>query len=240
VTFNAWTTPCLFFVLAGTFLLTSCGKQPSSTNSGDHQTTSVIPPFPTREPAHYKAVRTLTFVDASGNSTITKTSIARYDDLRREETQSGNSQLLVLLDSEEGSLILLPDAKIYAVVGAENESALGPELDNSPERLLHQAPVATGYQKLGAEAIGNRTATKYQAVVNTPGDGNVSNRETLIWIDESLGMPIKSERAGKDGSRVIMEMSDILLDVDKSFFQMPAGYKKVAIADLRGHLSKNK
>ena len=36
-----------------------------------------------------------------------------------------------------------------------------------------------------------------------------------------------------------MELSDILLDVDKTLFQIPTGYKKVAIGELQQRLRTN-
>ncbi len=242
----AKTTPCLlgFCFLAGSILLTSCLRSgpTNSNNSTDTLKVSETPPFATKEPAHYKAVRTFTLIDASGKSSTTKTSIARYDDLRREEMQNANSQTVVFLDSEKGRLIFLPEAKIFADVqgSLEGGTDFTMEADNSPERLLHQAPAATAYQKLGSEVVASRTTTKYRAVVNTATSPNVSNNETYIWIDETLGMPVKSEMKDANGNKVLMDLTDIVLEIDKTLFQIPAGYEKVALAELRRQLDKKK
>jgi hypothetical protein len=52
-------------------------------------------------------------------------------------------------------------------------------------------------------------------------------------------MPIKSEAKGTEGSQTLMELSDISLDLDKTLFQIPAGYEKVAISELRQRLKRN-
>ncbi len=111
-------------------------------------------------------------------------------------------------------------------------------LDTSPEALLHADAVTTSYQKLGAETIGGRNTSKYRVVVNTSAAGNVSLSETLIWIDETLKMPVRSEATSPDGTRVTTELAGIALDVEKSLFQVPADYEKIAFSELRKRFRK--
>jgi len=66
---------------------------------------------------------------------------------------------------------------------------------------------------------------------------NVSQSETVMWIDEALQMPIKSETKSVDGTRVTMEVSEIKLDADNDLFKVPEGYKKVAFSELRKRLT---
>jgi len=54
----------------------------------------------------------------------------------------------------------------------------------------------------------------------------------LIWIDEALGMPVKSETHSAAGTRR-MELSSISLSVDKALFAIPKGYQKVALQVLQ-------
>ena len=230
----------LVFILLGTAIIPACSsRSPQSTNlpANNDQVFSETPPFQTKEPPHYKAVRTFTFVDANGHATTTRKVVARYDDLRREEM----SEHLVILDSATSRVVMLPESRIYSdVSGSESPISDANEIENSAQRLLHTDVVATSYQKLGTETISSRTATKYRVVVNGSAGENVSRSETLIWIDESLGMPIRSETKATDGSSMVVELSEIQLDVDKSLFQIPAGYEKVAIDELRGRLTKIK
>ncbi len=57
-----------------------------------------------------------------------------------------------------------------------------------------------------------------------------------MWIDEALQMPIRSETKSADGTRVMMEVSEIKLEVEKSLFAIPEGYKKVTFTELRKRL----
>jgi outer membrane lipoprotein-sorting protein len=66
---------------------------------------------------------------------------------------------------------------------------------------------------------------------------NVSPSETLVWIDEALGMIIRSETKSSDGSHSRMELSEIALEVDQSVFQLPADYQKLPLLELMTRLS---
>jgi outer membrane lipoprotein-sorting protein len=92
---------------------------------------------------------------------------------------------------------------------------------------------ATSYQRLGIEVVDGRNTNKYRVVVNESSAGSVSLSETLIWVDETLNMPIKSETVSADGTRVTMQLLEIVLEVDKSLFEIPENYEKVTFSELR-------
>jgi hypothetical protein len=46
-------------------------------------------------------------------------------------------------------------------------------------------------------------------------------------------MPIRSETKAGNGSRLLMEVSDIVLEVDENVFRLPSDYEKVTVKDLR-------
>jgi outer membrane lipoprotein-sorting protein len=131
---------------------------------------------------------------------------------------------------------LLPDEKVYAVAEAAVATIEGDEI--TPDRLLHTDTESTSYQKLGSEVIGGRNSTKYRVVVNSSTAGNVPRSETLIWIDEALNMPIRSEMKSTHGSLVTAELTDISLDVDKRVFQVPDGYEKVTFTEFSKRITK--
>ena len=222
-------------------LTISCRPQSNSTpnqNSTTELVGSTTPPFQTKEPDRYSAIRTLTVVTANGQTVTTRNLIARDGDLRRAESQVA-SKTIAYLETPEGRFVLLPAEKIYAEVtpdtslpGNEDEDAL----ERSPEGLLHADTGNTSYQTLGKEAIGQRGTDKYRVVVNAASTPNVSVNETLMWIDEALKMPIKSETKSSDGTHVSMELSDISLVVDQGLFQIPKDFKKVTSAELRKRL----
>ena len=230
-------------IVVSLILLTvSCRSQnnslPNEKSTTELQVSST-PPFQTKEPDRYRASRSITVVGANGQTVTTKNLIARDGELRRNESQVA-SKKIAYVETAEGRFVLLPDEKIYAEVAGDtslpaNED--GDALERSPEGLLHTETGNTSYQTLGKEAIGERNTDKYRVVVNAPSVGNVSVSETLIWIDEALGMPIKSETKSSDGTRVSMELSDISVDVDASLFRIPSDYKKLTFIEFRRRLN---
>lgn len=218
----------------------SCRSQTepvASENKNSDTVVSSTPPFQTREPDRYRATRTITTVTAEGKTSVTKSTIARDGELRWNESEV-DSKRIVYLDQPEGRFVLLPGARVYAEVAADGGVDTTEEpFESSPERLLHTDVGSTSYQKLGAETVGGRNTYKYRVVVNGSDAANVSVSETLIWVDEALQMPIRSETKSADGTRVTMELSEITLDVDGRMFQVPNDYQKVTFSELRKRLT---
>ena len=63
--------------------------------------------------------------------------------------------------------------------------------------------------------------------------------EALIWIDEALQMPIRSEMTGSEGIKVTTELTEVVLDVDNRVFQVPDDYQKITIAEFMSRLGKH-
>ena len=219
----------------------ACSSQNKNLTSATPSPDTVVsstPPFQTKEPERYSALRTITAVNSEGQTLVTKTSVARDGESRRHESTSA-AKTIVYLDVPEGKFVLLPDEKLYADVTDQSQISADPNeegLESSPDALLHTDTSSTSYQKLGNEAIAGRNANKYRIVVNSPAPANVSQSETFMWIDEALQMPVRSETKSADGTRVTMEISEIKLDVDKNLFAIPQGYKKVTFTELRKRL----
>jgi outer membrane lipoprotein-sorting protein len=200
-------------------------------------TVSTTPPFQTKEPDRYRATRTITISTPNGETIVTKTAIAKDGPLRREEPQDASPRV-VYLEVIEGRFVLLPDARVYAA--ATPDDAEPDTEDNSPDRLLHLEPINTTYQSLGTETIAGRSAQKYRIVVNSSASENVTPNETLMWIDETLNMPIRSETKSADGARTTMELSDIMFNPDNALFQIPTGYEKIAFGELHKQLKASR
>ena len=215
-------------------VVASCSSQNSSAPSSNTAAEVVVstPPFRTKEPERYRATRTITSVTADGKTTVTTTSTARDGDMRRTESKLA-SRTLILLNVPEGSFVLLPEEKIYAIVSGDSVLGTTEDGEISPDKLLHGDDVKSSYQTLGTEVIRGRNTNKYRVVVNSSSAGGVTPSETLLWIDEALGMPIKSDTKSSDGTHVTMELSEIALDVDTGLFQVPADYRKVSFTELR-------
>ena len=229
-------TLCFLLVL---LCVTACRTQnePVATDGTAADTSvSSTPPFQTKEPERYQATRTITIVTPDGKTVVTKTTVARDGDMRRHESET-LSKKVAYLDLPEGRFVLLLNEKVYANVGEEIESATSEDEEITPERLLHADGGTTTYQNLGKEVVGGRSSNKYKTVVNSSSAGNVSHSETLIWIDETLNMPIKSETTSPDGTRITMELSEVTRDVDKRIFQVPNDYEKIAFTEFRKRLT---
>lgn len=227
------------FILA--FLtLTACRSASESTgpeNSSQEIIVSSTPPFQTREPARYRATRTITITTSNGEKSVTTTLLAKDGELRRSESDG-----MVYLESPQGSFVLLADDNVYADLAGETSRRSvqdGEPFEMSPEGLLHSdVNHTTSYQKLGTEMIDGRDANKYRVVVNSASGGSVSVSETLIWIDGDLNMPVKSETRSAEGALVSMQLSEISLEVDKTVFQIPGGYEKVTFSEFQKRLKK--
>lgn len=212
------------------------GEPVANENAASEIVVSTTPPFQTKEPDRYHATRTITIVTPGGQSVATKTLIAKDGPLRREESETA-SQRIVYLETREGRFILLPEPKVYAAVTADDEAALDVETEeNSPDRLLHLEPISTSYQSMGTEVITGRNTRKYRVTVNSSTPGNVSQSETIIWVDETLNMPVKSETKSPDGATTTMELSNIAVDPDFGLFAVPDGYEKIPFSQLRKQL----
>jgi outer membrane lipoprotein-sorting protein len=138
-------------------------------------------------------------------------------------------------------LLLLPGEKIYTEVTSDTDLPATQDdeaLTRSPEGVLHVETGSTSYQKLGKETFRGRNTDKYRVVVNAASAGNVSVSETLIWIDEALKMPVKSETKSADGTRVSTELAEISLEVNDDLFRVPKDYQKVTFTEFRKRLAK--
>ena len=212
----------------------SCAQnQKVATETNTNETVvSSTPPFQTKEPERYRATRTITTVNAAGETVVTKNRVSRDGELRRDETEMWQRRV-VYLYLPEGKFLLVPDEKVFVdLTKTDDTSGLDEESESSPDRLLHTDPIATSYQQITTETVNGRMTQKYRVIVNSSTGTNVSVNETLIWIDDTLHMPIKSETTSSDGKRVTMELSEIGLDVDRSVFQIPEGYEKIAMPGL--------
>ena len=207
--------------------------------AADQNEPSALPPFSTREPERYQGTRVITSIETVNGATaapVTSTVvIARDGSKRREEYQTAAGATLVYLETPDGRFVLQSAEKLYAslslTVGLPDA---GDNQDDSssasPESLLNETRLASRYETLGAESLHGRATRKYRVTASDAANGNAVSSVTIIWIDDVLGMPIRSDSSSTGSDRttkVIMELRDIKLDVDPQIFVIPADYKKV-------------
>lgn len=225
-------------------LIQKIRKPPSAVNVATDQT-STIPPFSTKEPERYQAIRIITDqTNGQTTSSIEKTIIARDGSNRREEVSRDSAPVTVYLENSAGRFLLLPASKYYldlntaaggVVVGGDEKDT---NVDFSPDRLLHESSDVSRHQNLGPDVSNGRKTTKY--LVTSPGreGGTTSNNQTIIWVDDELGMPIRSESRSDDGSISLMELQVIRLQVDPRLFELPSDFTKVDLTMLQTEITR--
>ncbi len=246
----------VFFASSCGLVLQACRWSQSTENSTSGSASPEIatltkPPYSTREPERYQAIRLMTIGASSSNSATSapaqtsKVLIARDGAKRREEYISPDSEHIIYLETPAGRFVLLPARKLYADLASQQEAGvIDPVAESavvSTDELLNEAHEAVKYQTLGSEVVGGRTTTKYRVTTaKASSEANV-RRETLIWVDEALGMPVRSETtSGVEGSaKTIMELKDVRLEVDLHLFEIPEDYKKVAASLVHQRIRRN-
>jgi hypothetical protein len=227
-------------------MLPACrsSQGPPNSNTGPVDTRKVAfttPPFSTKEPDRYQGIRITSFTETgstenSSSSQSNQVLVARDGEKRREEYSAGVSGQIVYLEIPAGRFIVMPASRMYADLstashqtdrGNRQDDSSGDSPGLSPDQLLNETHAPATYEKLGTETLVGRMTTKYRVVVLTGAD---SQNETLIWVDEALGIPVRSEAMSKSNghsSKVTMELKDVKLEVDERLFSWPSDYRKV-------------
>lgn len=232
------------------------GNNNNTNGNSSNETASIstTPPFSTKEPERYQA---LMVINGSINEPSAQTAgvsdfnnqqmfIARDGERRRVDYAVRDGVKLTSLQLPDGLFLVLPADKIYAKLATGEESAapnlsIGEAEDFSPDRLLHETNAGARYEKLGAEDLNGRATMKYRVTtVAQTSEAQETAVETIVWVDETLGMPIKSETTStREGARVgnfSMELRDIKQEVDAHVFDLPQDYKKVDAREIYSHL----
>jgi hypothetical protein len=241
-----------FRVLAVTSLicLAACQKAPldltakteTENEAARREAEFARPPFATKEPTKYQAkiVFSFKFHDQAENIIEQTTVVARDATQQRIDFEIGDGKKVSRLVTADGKhLILLPKQKVYAEIAALDENfAKTVPSDFSLEHLLHTKPVGARFERLGAEEIAGRQTTKYRLVFDKVTENGNTSSETLVWADENLGLPIRTEVVslvdGKPtGAKSIMELSEIKIEPDRGMFELPSDYRKVSSKDAQ-------
>lgn len=248
--------PATGLLLVMALMLTACrddapvtnANAPAANRNGNQAVTATAPPFSTQEPPRYRAriVQQTTFANQTstplagvGGLLRRETLVARDGEKKRLELERvpGTGVRIVYLYLPAGSYALLPAAKIYAALkpessGAKNSANANAANDSGAfEKLLNEQLPGTTYQKIGAENVNGRAATKWVGrTVNA--EQNIAS-ETTIWVDDALGIPIRQETTdGRQGTKLTIEYLDISTEVDAGLFALPTDYRSVPMKEL--------
>lgn len=219
-------------------------KNAANTGTGsENGATSSTPPFATKEPERYQAVRVTTGAgEAASSEEGERVRITRDGARRREDYESAAGEKISYLQLPEGVYVLLPAKKVYAELrgergglSSEGGQSLPPEF--SPDRLLNETRPESLYEKLGTEDLNGRATMKYRVMVRgKTGAGRLVSTESLVWVDEVLGMPVRTETVSTggqaSGARITTELRDIKETVEAGLLELPADYRKVEAREI--------
>jgi hypothetical protein len=226
------------------------GSASSNANSAVTADNTVkTPPFSTKEPERYEATMVMTGSlggDAGGipglsNLLSREVKIARDGERRRYDYELIPGAPMTNLQLPAGNYTLLHSKKLYAEIkpgeaGDLMAAAKNLPSDFSPDKLVNESNAGATYENLGTETLNGRTTTKYRVTIKGKGEASAAQTETLVWVDESLGMPVKAETtsagAQARGSKFIMELREIKQEVNPSVFELPKDYKKVTADEI--------
>jgi hypothetical protein len=248
--FSDWTISAVLLLALSA---NGCKQPPPNVNAvntnseaaNDRQNYSA-PPFPTKEPDRYQARMVITTNLAGGFSlptvppvTSREMFVARDGARRRLDFDWLGGMKLSYLEMPEGQFVLLSSRKLYASLddasraGVDTASAQG----FSADRLLNEFEPGAKFEKLGTEEIGSRQTTKYRVTNKSRSGDGAQVSESLIWVDESLGMPIKSETVSKaegtEGrSKYSMELLDVRQELESDIFEIPRDFKRLTYSQF--------
>lgn len=238
----------LSFVMCGAACRRSAVESNANSNAANSnaaaEETSSTPPFPTKEPERYQATMVMTndlgeqTSSIPGLAALTNRQVftARDGDKRRVEMELLPGVKVAYLQLPTGRYMLYPAKKLYAEIKLDDssgsqDSGLGVPSDFSADKLVNTVPTGAKYEKLGTEEVNGRTTTKYR-VTNRAAGSDAAASESLIWVDETLGMPIKSVTTSPGGAKLTMEVRDIKQEVEAQQFELPKDYQKVEYNEI--------
>ncbi len=245
---RAHKTHYLFWLLAASISLnsacSSCGKTGPApgVNSPPPASPAVSAlPFSTREPALYQAeiVISITETDAGGQ----KYFIARDGEKRRTDYELSAKETMSVLEDEGGkTIVLLPQKKCSAEEKKAAGSAAPAQGESFTDFLTSgwlAEKIPTNFESLGKETVGGRALAKFRVRYEKT-NGVESPGEALVWVDEELGMPVRTEfYTLKDGQKmnpITTEFRNIKLSVDAGVFNKPDGCQNISAGEMQNIL----
>lgn len=179
-------------------------------------------PFSTKEPQIFQ-----TEIVVSANNRKRVYYVARNGMNRRFDYDFADVNQVSVLQTDKNYL-LYPSKKVYAEdVGGENTSAPESWTDFLTTEWLNQRN-ETFYERLEPE----NNLAKYLIRIN---GSNLS--ESIIYVDENLGFPVKQEFYSIGGEQRVLtysvELRNTKLQTDETTFSIPKNYRQVSIAEFR-------
>src|SRR4029077_11235801 len=147
-----------------------------------------------------------------------------------------------------GEVIYLEKSPLkYLIFPARNQyveldpNELGFQLGEvmSPAMLVARLKEKTQYEQIGTQTVNGRPAIEYRikAAADTHTKVGTAQADSLIYIDQETGLPVRSEieatSSSGAGARITTFAENLQLAPDASLFDVPTTMKKVSSADLK-------
>lgn len=185
-------------------------------------------PFSTKEPEIFQVEIVMTA--ASGENKIF---MARSGANRRYDYNVGGKNQVVLLETDK-NYSLFPVKKIFTENAANDYAPPEAWTDFLTNRWLN----AKTDVRFFSEGTENNLA-KYRV---TFGDAENAKSESLVFVDETVNLPVRQEFYSLSGEEktltMTIEFRNLKLEADDELFTVPKDFRKVSIEEFRSVLKK--
>ncbi|MBC7795372.1 MAG: hypothetical protein H7Z37_00705 [Pyrinomonadaceae bacterium] len=202
-------------------------------------------PFATKEPEKYtaKIVFAFKFEEGATNFVEQIYTVARDGANRKLDFETDGKTISRLETADGKTFTLLPKEKVAAETTSQNNQNEDSD-EFSLAHLLHTKPEGAKFERIGNEEINGAQTTKYKLDYGKVTEAENARTETTIWVDEKIGLPVKTEVIAyvddkPNGAKSTMELREIKTDVDANVFVIPKDYRKVSSAELQILMGKN-
>jgi hypothetical protein len=194
-------------------------------------------PFSTKEPARYQAEIVISF-PAGDSAAEQKYFTARDGEKRRTDYEFSAGETLVLLEGPDNkTIVLLPQKKCSAEDKTRPAAASPGESFSeflTTEWLAEKLPA--NFEDLGKEEINGRALGKFRVRFEKTGSVE-SVSEAIVWVDEEIGMPVKTEfyslKDGRQVNKVTAEFRNLKLSVEPGIFDVPADCQNIPAKEMQ-------
>ena len=242
---RAQTIYYLFFFLITTAFLNSacsyCGKKESAPGEALAPPVTIVNtlPFSTKEPNIYQAELVVSF--PAGDAVIEqKYFIARDGETRRTDYDLSGKNTMSVLEKPEGAAIVLLPQKKCSLEDANAPAGTIPSQNDALKESLTTGWLAekipANFAALGNEQMGGKPLAKYRVRFEKRA-GVESASEALVWVDEELGTPVRTEtydiKNDQQVNKVVTEFRNLKLSVDTGIFDLPAGCQNIPAKEIQ-------
>lgn len=220
-----------FLLIISTFLFQGCQKVSTGENfngsvNGVEKTAA---PYPNEEPERYQ-----TEIWQTSAKGVEKFFMMRDGEKWRMDALFGDPEQVTTIHTDKEYVISMA-TKVYA------EYPIGHGFDEREDMVRAMTYGMLNNKAKGIyENLGNDGGlTKYKVLSDAD-----KGKESLVYFDDKLGLPVKKEVFGSGDTGQNPEMtitvSDFKTDTDEKLFVLPTGLKKISAEEMKNILVGNK